>query len=237
MLKEELQKEKEGLDYKTKLVTRDGTAGFKTERIKDNIMVFSNPAFLKIIKGYASTLEVPDNTIVFIYEGWNANKEIPRGICDPLVGMGNCEAFPEDESRIVYNTAIEAIGKTRLVDHRKTDIIRIFGETLNCEIKFGSILFHELRHHQQFFVAEDAFRLINEQKEKDEREDWDKAFEKDAIIYAREKLKEVGFSSEEISVLFKQEYPKRYKNFIEGARMSLEDVIVEAKRFSVRQDN
>lgn len=203
--------------------------------LNENIRIFGGPVLLNVCKRYKDKINPPNNALIFVYEGWeNVNDEI-LAMSHPIAGIRSCLDFSKNEQDRILNLTWHSKDQRIPFYSRNTEtyVIRISDKILNRqEIDMLCSVFHEIRHVQQFCYRNDAFRLLNEQKERDQRTYADMGFEQDAIIWSREKLIEAGFSWQEIERLFRKIYPTKFRDLLKTKPMILEAVFSEVQSFA-----
>lgn len=197
-------------------------------KLNKNILVFSGDGLSGTLKKYMDKIEFPNNSALLIYEGWDdiAGKNF-LAVSDSLTKIRNGDDFSDNEKDEIWRLVEEnGFFEKRLM----TYVIKILRTACNKrEINQIGIFFHEIRHVQQFCYEKDAYDLLLNQKGNDPSI-FDVEFERDAIIYSRDKLREIGFQESEIEFFLREVYPSRWQHFMVAKPMTIAEVISEAKR-------
>lgn len=187
-------------------------------RLDKNILVFSGNVLANTLRKCMHKLEFSDNVFLVIYEGWDdISGNQFMAVCKPLMSVHHNDDFSENEKNEIW----QLIKENDLFEKRaETYVVKILRAIVEKqEIELMGIFFHEIRHVQQIIYTKGAntyeslcSRLEEATHKKSELQDL--KFEKDAIIYSRYKLREIGFSESEIKSFLKEYSLSRWEQFM-----------------------
>ena len=200
----------------------------KSTNLDKDILVYSGNVLADTMGKCIGKIELSDNTALILYEGDFCRFPGFMAVTVPLGSVPFCSDFSENE-----RTEIGKLARENGLSRDGTCVIKILqSEVEKQEIDLTGICFHEIRHVQQFSYKKDVYKLLCEQLESSTscRPDrLDMKFEQDAIIYSRDKLREVGFPEDEIKLFLRKHYPSFWEYFMTANPITISEVADDAK--------